>query len=157
MKFVVGVDAEGLLNRLDGLAEFVDSPSAAWREIADLFLTREQTYLRTAQWIPLKPDTIRRKLKLGRTSRPLLGGTLERSLTRKGAQFTVRRISTKSITIGTRHPLASIHDKGTRGALPRRPLISVSQADRAAYRSIFAEHLARATNRQDGELRGGLR
>ncbi len=64
----------------------------------------------------------------------------------KGATYQVRRFNKMSITIGTRHPLASIHDKGTRGKLPARPLISVSPTDRAAFRDAFAEHLMAGTS-----------
>ncbi len=148
MRLVVNIDAKAVLDQLAGMASAATDPREAFVEVGDLFLDQEKKYWRSASWIPLKPDSARRKAKRGRSTRPLVGGSLEKSLTIKGARYTVRRINKQSITMGTRHPLANIHDKGTRGALPRRPLISVSKADRAAYRGVFVRHLRSARGRR---------
>lgn len=145
---VIHTEAKAALDRLDAIANAATNPRDAFVEVGDLFLDRERRYFGTAQWIPLKPDSARRKRKRGLPARPLVGGTLEKSLTVKGARYTVRRINRLSIVMGTRHPLAHIHDKGTRGKLPRRPLISVSKADTAAYRSVFVRHLMQARGRR---------
>lgn len=154
MRLELRFNAQSLLDRLDGMEAFAADPKAALSDSADLFFTKiEPRYFRSAQWTPLKPDSVRRKRRLNRPLRPLAGGSLEKSLTVKGARYQVRRINKMSVTVGTRHPLASIHDKGTRGALPRRPLISVSQGDRDQIRSIFARHWMQARGRQIHSLR----
>lgn len=137
--FQVRVDAMGLIGKLSAMDAAAENPKDALLEVADLFFTvTEPGYWRAARWVPLRPDSARRKRKRGLPARPLVGGTLERSLTSKGARYQVRRVSKSSVTLGTSHPLAAIHDKGTRGALPARRLIAVSKADRAAYRDVFA-------------------
>lgn len=142
----VNVGAQGLLDRLQGMSEFAQSPRNALIEAGDRFYGIERRYLRaTARWTPLRPKYARVKLRKRGTSRPMIGGGLEQSLTRKGARYAVRRINKRSIVIGTKDPVANIHNSGSLlRRMPPRTLIHFTRADRKEFRDIFARHLMSA-------------
>lgn len=154
MRLEVRFDAKRAVDRLEGMSSALADPRAAFNEVGDLFLTSQAQFFRSNQWTPLRPDTVRRKLKRGRGSRPLVGGPLEKSMTVKGSRYSIRRVNKLSILMGTRHPAAHLHNQGTRGSLPRRPLIRVTPDDRRAYRGVFARHVLSA---RGGRVRSARR
>lgn len=115
----------------------------ALEQIADDFLViQRRRFSGGAQWKPLSAEWAIRKAASGRPVTPLAGGNLERSLTRKGAQFSIRRINNGgAITLGTSDPVAHLHRDGTK-KLPRRPPVSLSRNDEKRWVSIFERHLS---------------
>lgn len=180
MRLEVRVNAQAILGRLDAMDEAIRDPRPALEAVADTFFNKvEPAWLSQAQWQPLAPDSLRRKRRKGLPSRPLLGGTLERSL--RGGRYRVRRLNKQSVTVGTRHPLAHIHNKGTRGrgyrapkggslayglhsprqrvgGLPARPLISFSRNDRELFAKVIAQTIMSAeANHYAARLRAARR
>lgn len=160
MQIKVEVGTQSLLDRLQGMEQFAKTPRNALIEAGDVWLGQERAYLRsTAQWVPLRPKYAKVKLRRRGTTRPMIGGELERSLTRKGSRYHVRRIARQSIFIGTRDPVANIHNSGSlRRRIPPRMLIHLTRADRKELRDVFARHLmsARANASALAQRRRGL-
>jgi hypothetical protein len=76
-----------------------------------------------------------RKVKMGRSARTLVfTGTLEASLTRRGARWAKRQVSFDELVIGTSDPVAHLH-------AGRRTLVDMQQADRARWRDFMRDHL----------------
>lgn len=117
--------------------------------VADDFLLVQRRRFASASaiWAPLSPEWAVQKAKQGRSTAPLVGGELERSLTRRGARFAVRRIGSNSVTLGTSDPVAGLHHGGTK-RMPKRPPVSLGKADQRRWAQLFVEHL------RDGKGRG---
>lgn len=144
MRLDVSLNASGLLATLDGMEQFAKAPRAALVEVAVLRVEQQAAWLRGASWRPLKPVSAARKARRGRSTRPLVGGALERSLTTARAAGSVRRLAKRSVVVGTRNPVAHLHQGGTRN-MPARKVVSVTAADRDALRAVFARNLMTAT------------
>jgi hypothetical protein len=132
------------LARLRGREDRTQHLRPAFEAVATDFLNLERRrFAGAARWAPLSPEYARRKAAGGRPILPLAGGALERSLTRKRAKYSVRRINRLSMFVGTRDPVANLHRKGTR-RMPARPPVDITAADRTRWKRIFVGHLAGA-------------
>lgn len=142
LKFDIAGD-DRVRELLRWLAANAIEPTEALDAIADDFLRVQQRRFSEASaiWKPLKPISALRKAARGRSTAPLVGGTLEESLTHAGARYAVRREAKSSITLGTREPTAHLHRDGTRRGLPKRPPVAISAEDARRWRDIFADHL----------------
>lgn len=128
-------------DRLQGRLDRAQALRPAFDAVADDFLQMQRSrFAGGAGWAPLSPAYAVRKAMTGRGTRPLAGGALEASMTRRGARYSVRRITSKSMFMGTRNPVANLHNAGTR-RMPKRPLITVRGSDRERWGDLFAEHL----------------
>lgn len=136
-----------LLDRLRLMRTQAQAPRAALHGVADDFLRLMATrFSGTAHWKPLTVGAAQQKAKKGRPTIPLAGGELERSLTVRGSRGSVRRVNKNGMLVGTRNPVARLHQGGTKerrpgGRLPARPIIEIGQADRDRWSELFSEHL----------------
>lgn len=137
-----------LLDALEGRADRADNLREGLHEIADDFYSIERRRFAAGMvhWKPLTPEWARRKAAGGRSVIPLAGGDLESSLTLKGRKFAVRRVSKDTLFVGTKDPVAHLHDKGTKGGrLPRRELVAITQQDRSRWGGILLRHISGST------------
>ena len=114
---------------------------APFDAIGDDFLNlQEARFHGAAGWKPLSEAYARRKARAGRSIEPLVGGVLEKSVTRRNTKYSVRRIEGDSIVMGTRDPVAHLHQDGTKGAsgkgMPARPVILITAEDRQRWREL---------------------
>lgn len=140
-----------LLDRLDLIRARVQDPRVALNLVADDFLeTERRRFAGGANWAPLSPTYAADKLRRGRSTRPLVDGPLERSLTVRRSPGSLRRITKEGMRVGTRLPVARLHQGSKEqprhpgGVLPRRPLVDISSADAERWRRIVAASLTRA-------------
>lgn len=144
MKIDFRIDAGRVFDTLRGMDEFASAPREALAEVAAVRVRQQGEWFRSAPYKPLKPRSARRKAAKGRSIRPLAGGALEKSLTGRGAG-SIRRLNKQSVVIGTRDPVAHLHQNGARGGrLPVRKVINVSAADRDEFRQVFADGIMSA-------------
>lgn len=148
-----------LLQRLRLIRTQAGAPRAALHKIADDFLRMERRRFAGANtWSPLKPGTVATKAAAGRPAIPLAGGDLERSLTVRGSKGSIRRVNQNGMIVGTRNPVARIHQgskeqsRGRGGVLPRRAVVVVRPDDRSRWAHLFGEHLVS----RDRAFRPGL-
>lgn len=144
MELDLGVEAGSLLKRLRGMESFAIAPRQALEAVAALRVQQQIRWLNTARFKPLAPVSAKRKASKGRTTRPLLGGNLEKSLTTRRAKGSVRRINKVSVVVGTRNALAPLHQAGTRRGMPRRPVVAVTPQDRDELREVFITEFLRS-------------
>jgi phage gpG-like protein len=127
---------------LDDRQERARIVTPALEEIADDWLgIQRRRFGGSAQWKPLSPEWAVRKAQAGKSPMPLVGGELERSLTRRGARFAVRRVSQRQVVLGTSDPVANLHQGGTR-RMPKRPPVSITRADERRWVDIISRHLS---------------
>lgn len=143
MRLSASVDTTGALRRLSALDQAAKVPRPILRAVADVRQAQQADYFATARWQPLTAVSAARKRRAGRAGRPLVGGALERSLTRKGARYSFRRFQTQSLVMGTRDPVAHLHDRGTRRGLPARPVVQLSRREAFDLTSAFRDGLIR--------------
>lgn len=148
MRIEVRLDEPGLerlLTGLGGRAERAQALRPALHDIADDFydIERRRFAAGMAHWKPLSPEWAIRKARGGRSTVPLAGGDLEKSLTSKGRRFSVRRITSTSLFVGTNNPVANLHSSGSKtGRLPKRPPVAISPIDRARWGKILLRHVS---------------
>jgi phage gpG-like protein len=101
-----------------------------------------------ALWRKATDKWVRRKLRMGRSARTLVfTGTLEASLTRPGAKWGKKQITSDEIVIGTRDPVAHLHND-------RNRLIDLQQADRARWRGFIRDHIFTTGTGDSGGIAG---
>lgn len=166
-QIVVTVDDHDLVAGIRGLIVRGSDARPALERVADDFLAMERRAFATQgasnaePWRPLSPEWARRKAGRGIIGGVLHGasGRLEKSLITRGARGSRRRISRQSVTMGSSHPLAHLHQRGTTaryartwrgqplakprysGQLPARPMVVVGPRDVQRWRSIMADWL----------------
>lgn len=144
MRLDVRLNAADALRRVRAMDDAASTPREALQDAADLRLRQQQEYVRSAPWKPLAAKSARRKAAKGRTTRPLLGGRLEKSLTVQRSRGSIRRFAKSSVLVGTSNPVARLHQKGTRRGLPARPVIRVTAKDRDELADVFRRRLMAA-------------
>lgn len=93
-------------------------------EEAELFAGR-------AHWKPLDPAWTARKAALGFGSRTLvLRGHLEESLIGTGGKWSVQEISDNELLVGTKDPVAHLHQAGTKKMPARQPVRTTRESQR---------------------------
>jgi phage gpG-like protein len=132
--------------RLAEMAARAEHPQAALDAVGDDFLHLEAArFAGGAGWQPLSAAYARRKAFRGRSTRPLVGGLLEDSLTRSGTRFSVRQTDQHSILMGTSDPVAHLHQKGTKGpsgkGMPARKLVDIRSSDRLRWRELIRRNV----------------
>lgn len=132
-----------VLEALKGREDRMKHLRPAFDAVADDFLEMQRVrFAGGAGWEPLSAAYAVRKARGGRSPLPLAGGDLEKSMTTQRAKFSLRRIGKTHMVVGTRDPVANLHNSGTRGRLPKRKLVVVRAVDRARWGRIFSDHLA---------------
>jgi hypothetical protein len=147
---LTGQGLQTALSMLQGREDRAEQLRPAFEAVAVDFRNLEKRrFSGQAGWAPLSPEYAKRKAAGGRPARPLAGGALERSLTVQRSRFSVRRINRASMFVGTRNPVANLHNSGTK-RMPKRPLVAVRSSDTARWARIFADHLAVARSSRLG-------
>lgn len=89
-------------------------------------------------WKPLSKPYAGRKSREGGRMPLVLSGSLRDSFF--GGQWHVIEAGAKSLTWGTRHPLAHLHQRGTKGKrVPARPVVVVTAELRQRVRDQLSE------------------
>jgi hypothetical protein len=123
-----------------------EDPRPAFAQVIEDFLGMEKAVFTTQgasigpRWAPIGARSagtrgFSRTSKKGRVSKkvyrnphPLqLTRALYRSLTQPRARYAIRRVSMDGVTLGTRDPVAHLHDLGTRKKLPQRRLMDIDR------------------------------
>lgn len=100
-------------------------------------------------WPPIRPDTIRRHPE--RLGPMEMTGALKRSLTRRGAKYSIRKIEADMLTVGTRDPVSNLHQHKRPGSRnPRRPVLFVSKERGSRWIDILADHIFALDDQGDG-------
>lgn len=139
--------AQDLLQRLKVIRANASDARDALNAVADDFLDVERARFRgAAHWQPLTAQSAAQKVLHGRSARPLAGGALEKSMTVARSKYSVRRVRKDGVLVGTRDPVARLHQNGTKkrkrgGALPARPIVDVRPSDQTRWRDIIARSL----------------
>lgn len=167
-RVVVSVDDQALVDGLHALITRGSDLRPALEQIADDFLDMERRQFASrgaagaTPWAPLSAEWEARKQGGG----ILVGdtGRLARSLTQERARGGRRRIEvrpgrTSGLEVGSTHPLAHLHQGGTKerfvrswrgaplaaprsaGKLPARPVVAVTPRDEQRWRGILAAYL----------------
>lgn len=144
---VVGDDA--LDRRLAEMQARAQYPREALEAVGDDFLHLEAArFAGAAAWQPLSAAYAKRKAARGLSTRPLVGGALQDSLTKRGTRYSVRQIDQRSILMGTSDPVAHLHQDGTRRGgkgMPARPLVVIHSEDRARWRELVYSNVFAVT------------
>lgn len=145
------VTLQHLLDALDGRADRAQVLRPAFHEIADDFyeIERRRFAAGMAHWQPLSHAYALRKAARGRSVVPLVGGDLEKSLTRKGARWSVRRVTNTALFIGTKDPVTNLHQGGTR-RMPARPPVDVTDRDKKRWGQMLLQHVSGGRARRVG-------
>jgi phage gpG-like protein len=100
--------------------------------IADDFHADEaELFAGRAHWKPLDPAWAARKAELGFGGRTLvLRGHLEESLVSAGAKWSVQEISDNELLVGTKDPVAHLHQAGTKKMPARQPVRTTHETQR---------------------------
>lgn len=118
---------------LDQMANRVENPKPALRSIGEKFRSRQVDVFRTGgggSWAPNDPRTARRK----QDGRVLVDtGGLLRSLTQKGARYSVAQVTARDALFGTRNPVAHLQRDGARGLPKRNPVPPLTATEREQY------------------------
>lgn len=111
--------------------------------IADDFGELERQRFRSgASWRPDTPAWTARKAREGASLRTLVyTGTLERSLTQRGARFSRRRVTRSGVTMGTRDPVGNLLRRGTKRS-PARPPVLVDETRVHSWSDWIGDYLA---------------
>ncbi len=92
-------------------------------------------------WAFLKPDTIRRKARMGLDPRiERATGLLYESLTRAGHPDQIATISRSGAALGSALPYSKAQSRGTR-TLPSRPLVKVTDYDKNRIGRMVLEYI----------------
>lgn len=126
---------------LDALAR-TDDPRPGLQAAVDAAQVELVARLHRGIRPPLARATIERRARRGLSPRPLTGGELERSLAGEG-RYAVERVNYDDARVGTRDPVANVHEgrnrKGTR--LPRRVVVSPTARVRDAVQHALGVYL----------------
>lgn len=163
-RLVVTVNDEAVLARMRAMIARGENPRPVLERVGDDFLDMERRQFASSgaaggtPWVPLSAEWQARKRGGGGT---LVGprARMERSLVTRGARGGKRRITRRSITMGTTHPLAHLHQGGTgqryvrtyrgqplaqprsAGSLPARPVVAVTPGDEQRWRGFLVDYL----------------
>lgn len=129
-----------------------EDPRAAFAAIVEDFLAMERGVFTSqgasigARWEPIGARSTRSRTTRSRTvyrnPHPLISsGDLMRSLTSSHAKFAIRKVTRDGMTIGTKDPVAHLHDDGTPRKLPRRQLLKVDRAVENRWLGLLEDHL----------------
>ncbi len=93
-------------------------------------------------WVPLKPATIKDRLRQGFGAGPILQRTklLLTSLTKKGAPYQVFRARPRSLVLSSTLPYFEIHQKGG-PVIPKREMLGYQKQDRSQITRIINDHV----------------
>lgn len=92
-------------------------------------------------WKPLSAPYSRRKVRAGRRDLLVVSGSLRASLT-GGTLWKSEKVSPDHLRLGSRHPLAHLHQRGTKGKqLPARPVLVVTRSLRREIRDAVKRSL----------------
>ena len=143
----------GIEGRLIDIEPCYDALWSAFRKIEQRRFTSEGP-----GWEPLAPSTVAGREAMGiGGSHPILnrtgvtyegevGGSLRKSFTTKGSKYSYMEPLPDGLFMGSKHPLAGIHQGGAHGAgrdhnvtIPARPLVDLNEADADVFASIISE------------------
>jgi phage gpG-like protein len=136
-------DLSGLVNRSKDM-------TPAMRAIGLYFMgTTEKTFKaegRPKKWTKLAPSTIQDRIRKGFRPGPILTrtGDLRRSLTQRGAQKQIFRVTRNSMTLGSSVPYLSVHQRGTRN-VPQRVFIQILSQDVKNVGEIINKYILEGT------------
>jgi phage gpG-like protein len=158
---VVTVDDSGVQRTLERIAANLNDLRPVFERIADDFHSMESRLFTSrggSASEPWAPSASGHAVTLtGQRER------LKRSLTLTKVSKSVTRITRNSVTLGSTHPLAHLHQGGTgpryartykgkplakpryAGSLPRRVVLSVRPEDEQRWNSMLSEHVLAST------------
>lgn len=122
-------------------ARVIDTRPALLAVAEDFRNIEQMRFLGSNDWAPDTADWRGRKSREGRSTRTLVyTGALERSLTRQGSKYSVRRITRRTLVVGTRDPVAHLVSGGTK-KMAARPLLRIDDVDRRRWQDYVLYHL----------------
>lgn len=129
---------------IDRLLSRTLNPGPTLRRAANTLRENNARYVKTARYRPLDPEYAAEKSRERGTTRPLVGGELEASITNPRHRNHLSVITRNEVRVGTKHPLARIHKKGVAGRMPRRvPVKLTPKHRRAALDALRADLLGK--------------
>jgi len=135
INFSLDIDGIEVVDRSFNRLDKIDDFRPVWPQVIEEFysIEREQFSSEGAaggfKWAPLSP-TYREFKEVRFPGKPILQreGELVDSLTDFEAADSILRPLKDELIIGTKHPAAIYHQRGTRRGLPRRPPINLSKS-----------------------------
>lgn len=146
MRISLDVTGEDVAARhLEGLAQRAEDARPFFERVSNILLSEERALWRTQPgWVPLDPDTVRRKAREGVSPRILRAtGALERALTVWGAEGQRLEIQGDRLVFGI-DPDGPVsygmyHQYGQ--GVPRRPIMQTTRSTRTRVRDAMYDHL----------------
>jgi len=96
-------------------------------------------------WQKLSDERIRQKTKKGTLQRGILvdTGALHDSMTQRGDQDQILKITRNSLSLGSKLPYADVHDEG-KGRMPKRQFTKIMTGDRLRWVHICEQKIMEA-------------
>lgn len=145
---VVQGDLDRPIRKLRAYADAAEDLTPVWpkvqvyisKNVAEQFDTRG-LHFKTG-WNPLDPDYGTWKIKHGHGTQPLvLTGGLRDSFLGLG-RYAIKNWDRNSGKFGSRHPLAHLHQEGSRGGkVPARPILVIRTEMRDGITRIIGDHI----------------
>ena len=131
-------------SRLRHLGDRAGATGEFFRRVARLLLDQHRERFLRSPWLPLDPDTVRRKARQGQDPRILrVTGTLERALTVWGAPGQKLQITPDELVFGLEQSGAAyygvFHQRGE--GVPKREVVKATQATRRRVAEALRDHL----------------
>jgi hypothetical protein len=120
----LSIDLDSDLRGIAAVAARAGNLRPMLERAADDIQQANTDHIRKARFKPLSAEQARRKARRGLSTRPLLGGELERSVAGRG-RFAVRRVDVHEVRVGTKDPVANLHKAGTK-RMPARPPVRLT-------------------------------
>lgn len=142
MRVTVHVDDAAARQRLDRLRAHAGALRPALLDIAADFHNEErQLFDGKGHWKPLDPAWAARKARLGFGTRTLImGGALEESLISSTGKWSVTEVGDSELLVGTKDPVAHLHQAGTK-KMPARPPVRTSHETQRRWSLILRDWL----------------
>jgi hypothetical protein len=122
----LSIDLDSDLRGIVAVAARAGNLRPALERAADDMQEANADHIRRARFKPLSVEHARQKARRGLSTRPLLGGELERSVAGRG-RFAVRKVDVDEVRVGTKDPVANLHKAGTK-RMPARPPVKLTPA-----------------------------
>lgn len=156
LRFVAEVDGVETLNRaFNRIEEYISDLRSVWPAVAEEFYAiqfeqfdSEGSRGQSGKWSPLSKAYAKYKAKAF-PGQPILQatGALFDSITDPEALDAIFVPEKDQLTIGTKVPYATAHQRGSRRGLPARPIISMNESSKRRIQKAIQRELVAFTRR----------